>query len=246
MPPRFIPARAGNTCRRSRRDAGAAVHPRAGGEHLTRLHGLFLHCGSSPRGRGTRLRPHPPARGHRFIPARAGNTGGMSSGTGGITVHPRAGGEHRPSFGIGRQPFGSSPRGRGTRPRARARHGGQRFIPARAGNTSPASGPARCPSVHPRAGGEHLCAEHRPACLVGSSPRGRGTRGADALRPPREPVHPRAGGEHSWQQVLTSRLLGSSPRGRGTLGRGIGREDGDRFIPARAGNTRCRLARRCC
>ena len=58
------------------------------------------------------------------------------------------------------------------------------------------------------------------------------------------PVHPRAGGEHSTPTDEPSSTRGSSPRGRGTpLGDDLV-QVGIRFIPARAGNTPSRPARR--
>ena len=192
--------------------------------------------GSSPRVRGTRIDA---ARGEdeaRFIPARAGNTGYRSQGGRMSRVHPRACGEHsgqRPS-----EPgtSGSSPRVRGTRGVGRSLAHQERFIPARAGNTSPRSRRSSATAVHPRACGEHGL--NFPACLRhgGSSPRVRGTpvvgagerdvyrfipaRAGNTRRGPgsrrRTPVHPRACGEHLTGSVVSEGWRGSSPRVRGT------------------------------
>ena len=160
--------------------------------------------------------------------------------------------------------YGSSPRGRGTRPgphRGRAR---LRFIPARAGNTARPSRSPLPPPVHPRAGGEHARSVEGALNRAGSSPRGRGTPAEQALSesvyrfiPARAgntsnrvrvaaapSVHPRAGGEHSRACDCAWRVVGSSPRGRGTLLGLVAGEDGGRFIPARAGNTKywCTIA----
>ena len=93
---------------------------------------------SSPRGRGTPRDSMHRRHGRRFIPARAGNT--LSPATGAITesVHPRAGGEHTWDSGREQVFNGSFPRGRGTLRGMLHRKLAQRFIPARAGNTSPA------------------------------------------------------------------------------------------------------------
>ena len=149
-PRRFIPAQAGNT------GQFASERP--------------LFAGSSPRRRGTlvdrgggRLRLGP----DRFIPAQAGNTP-AAAGFGAAshapsTVHPRAGGEHRRRAGSCAISWtGSSPRRRGTRRSAAASRfvtgTSHRFIPAQAGNTCPSSEhqPSVSPTVHPRAGGEHI------------------------------------------------------------------------------------------
>ena len=152
---------------------------------------------------------------------------------------------------------GSSPRGRGTLSHGLHDIGGNRFIPARAGNTHLPKGPGFPGPVHPRAGGEHMRRHTNCRRGHGSSPRGRGTRQGASYRclwrwfiparagntdpaprggPPAS-VHPRAGGEHAADDVVWDGADGSSPRGRGTR-----EEDGrrvrlHRFIPARAGNT---------
>ena len=257
---RFIPARAGNTLCAFVRCRTRSVHPRAGGEHFYIEMIVPIVDGSSPRGRGTRLPRTLDAKLQRFIPARAGNTRWKRPRASCATVHPRAGGEHRP---LGYQLVyvgGSSPRGRGTPCSRASGTPALRFIPARAGNTPyPRHRLPRIP-VHPRAGGEHHCPTCAPMPFPGSSPRGRGTpdmayagatyprfipaRAGNTRpgRPPRRspPVHPRAGGEHMTGAPPLTDTSGSSPRGRGTRPyrgscRGV-----HRFIPARAGNTASR------
>ena len=219
----------------------APVHPRAGGEHpLRRFILLFMR----------ELR--------RFIPARAGNTRWTRWRGVHATVHPRAGGEHGRTRCCPKTLGGSSPRGRGTH---LDRHGDAhpiRFIPARAGNTTMRRARPSPRAVHPRAGGEHPPVAAVPYAADGSSPRGRGTRTGsafdDALHrfiPARagntlprgraragRAVHPRAGGEHTSAVAVAPVLIGSSPRGRGTPPSRQRRALSDRFIPARAGNTR--------
>ena len=158
---------------------------------------------------------------------------------------------------------GSSPRGRGTRDGEAHRMGRERFIPARAGNTSAACRRRIARSVHPRAGGEHGSLGWNTCRVVGSSPRGRGTLSVPLTscrrsrfiparagntrwwRWPRcqRSVHPRAGGEHSSVKQMSGRDYGSSPRGRGTHRGGAALGAHGRFIPARAGNTRPARAR---
>ena len=153
---RFIPAPAGNTLRDRAAPRTGPVHPRACGEHP----GMIVHSGdyygSSPRLRGTPVAEPSLASPFRFIPAPAGNTTRPSGRGTSLPVHPRACGEHIEELPHGDGRSGSSPRLRGT-PEGGARvcrH--QRFIPAPAGNTRPAGGSAPCPSVHPRACGEHI------------------------------------------------------------------------------------------
>jgi len=173
--------------------------------------------GSSPRARGISTRSRTSAR------ERA--------------VHPRGRGEHsRPSL-CSQSSGGSSPRARGTRPR-------------------PCPWPS-CAAVHPRGRGEHRYDGRSCAGRCGSSPRARGTHGLRHLAGPHRrfipagagntlgrsarrrcaAVHPRGRGEHPGSYISTVTLAGSSPRARGTQRLLHGRADGERFIPADAGNT---------
>ena len=165
----------GTRCRPRSTAPVATVHPRAGGEHSIENRCSRGATGSSPRGRGTHDLGRHVARCRRFIPARAGNTLSQDREGTPRSVHPRAGGEHTPKGRAGQFYAGSSPRGRGTRVQPRRRHSPRRFIPARAGNTPTGHRRCRRKSVHPRAGGEHLCEEMNIGLLIGSSPRGRGT-----------------------------------------------------------------------
>ena len=152
---RFIPARAGNTMRITFGICATSVHPRTGGEHLSRYTTPASTPGSSPHGRGTQRSRDKEAHEYRFIPARAGNTpawpdsryrspvhparAGNTFGTVAVMrsapVHPRTGGEHCRATHGGPMSGGSSPHGRGT-PGNHERHvAADRFIPARAGNT---------------------------------------------------------------------------------------------------------------
>ena len=133
--------------------------------------------GSSPRGRGTLNEQACTGCGVWFIPARAGNAAFSIDGFGRSRVHPRAGGErsarrHRtPAFA------GSSPRGRGTPHKREVQLKEWRFIPARAGNADVKPFSCGRLAVHPRAGGERVLIPKDRHRSIGSSPRGRGTRG---------------------------------------------------------------------
>ena len=173
---RFIPARAGNTDAGCGAGHGGPVHPRSRGEHSIPVAPVAWIAGSSPLARGTRwagtVRPSP----RRFIPARAGNTAASCAHPAGTTVHPRSRGEHqhptRPCSG-GR---GSSPLARGTLEHDVAEVDQDRFIPARAGNTSRCWPRTPAASVHPRSRGEHVPGLGALRGAAGSSPLARGTR----------------------------------------------------------------------
>ena len=133
---RFIPAWAGNTTGRVPMTVSRTVHPRVGGEHSLRILTLPSVAGSSPRGRGTRVRIADCQCQSRFIPAWAGNTQALQSVAIRSSVHPRVGGEHSSASHIHCQHHGSSPRGRGTRYSSCTLRLRDWFIPAWAGNTS--------------------------------------------------------------------------------------------------------------
>ena len=133
---RFIPARAGNTPSSASSHWTTTVHPRSRGEHFEETDRESGYVGSSPLARGTHARRRLPWRLMRFIPARAGNTAPPYGAGRGGTVHPRSRGEHRLADTHAPASSGSSPLARGTRLHAPGRHDAQRFIPARAGNTT--------------------------------------------------------------------------------------------------------------
>jgi len=155
---------------------------------------------------------------------------------------------------------GSSPRVRGTASIPFRSSLPRRFIPACAGNRSGAKRKSPVRSVHPRVCGEQfgvVCSTCFPA---GSSPRVRGT-GVTAQNPncdwrfipacagnSHQPdptpshaaVHPRVCGEQSATRPATCSAIGSSPRVRGTARAARAALGVGRFIPACAGNSRCR------
>ena len=152
---------------------------------------------------------------------------------------------------------GSSPRARGTARDRSARPDRHRFIPACAGNSAPAAGPAGRSPVHPRVRGEQAVCTVKKGTLVGSSPRARGTAvGADGAVVESRfipacagnshmalaiisfgTVHPRVRGEQYRLRVGNYRVFGSSPRARGTGGTRRRCACRTRFIPACAGNS---------
>ena len=97
-----------------------------------------------------------------------------------------------------------------------------RFIPARAGNTR-MLGPVT--SLPP-----------------GSSPLARGTHTRPRCSWLAWAVHPRSRGEHQPQPSQPNPLCGSSPLARGTPLHPLHLAAHDRFIPARAGNTKCKTS----
>ena len=158
---------------------------------------------------------------------------------------------------------GSSPRGRGKLYMSSPIRSVVGLIPARAGKTSPKTRPpAKC-AAHPRAGGENDRDTDTPVSFTGSSPRGRGKRGDQAVKGlddrliparagktkrrrltrPLTRAHPRAGGENHGHVSRPRGEPGSSPRGRGKLVNWPRVVVDTRLIPARAGKTPARPRR---
>ena len=161
-----------------------------------------------------------------------------------LAAHPRAGGENSSHSSRSSAPPGSSPRGRGKRPSTKKDPRPYGLIPARAGKTASSCRARVDRAAHPRAGGEN--AEHRadPVDESGSSPRGRGKRGAVVVSQSRNAAHPRAGGENLINAGVEVLNAGSSPRGRGKLANAVPGASGKRLIPARAGKTGPRAGQR--
>ena len=235
---RVIPAWAGNTTRLLPEYTLCTGHPRVGGEHPSVSAANPARSGSSPRGRGTHRTPPPIGSLNRVIPAWAGNTRRLPDRSADRSGHPRVGGEHqhfrvRPS-----DKLGSSPRGRGTRREQPAVAKVVRVIPAWAGNTWRRSRTRTSIPGHPRVGGEHYAVASLVWVMIGSSPRGRGTRRGDHRQERNKRVIPAWAGN-----TLPSLTIGfltafwSSPRGRGTRPLSKFVRYRERVIPAWAGNT---------
>ena len=193
----------------------------------------------------------------RFIPARAGNRAMLKKRKIPHKVHPRACGEQQSVATMISVLSGSSPRVRGTDYVVTHVVKKERFIPARAGNSTPTETRGTVPPVHPRACGEQGALSNHQRPRFGSPPRVRGT-GVD--RRPRHDqnrfiparagnspvinagskvltVHPRACGEQEHGRWMPKPADGSSPRVRGTARHYRGGDLPPRFIPARAGNS---------
>ena len=178
-------------------------------------------------------------------------------------VHPRACGEQISAVSSGFSSTGSSPRVRGTVKYLNTGSEQDRFIPARAGNRLTFGCRTGSTPVHPRACGEQYFGPYSIVTQDGSSPRVRGTdrpsrgdgrwfiparagnRARAAVWMRADSVHPRACGEQVFAEDRALLTSGSSPRVRGTGFLYLDRTIRHRFIPARAGNRRRALPRRC-
>ena len=134
----------------------------------------------------------------------------------------------------------------------------QGIIPAHAGNTVTRVRTSPLSRDHPRVCGEHSTIKNSGSCVLGSSPRMRGTPKSTAKRAKQAGIipayagntdhrhahyggirdHPRVCGEHAMSFPYSNRSMGSSPRMRGTRAAGRDEAEGSGIIPAYAGNTR--------
>ncbi len=172
---RFIPARAGNTADCHLHRSPVPVYPRSRGEHIHSAAVRHGANGLSPLARGTPQVDTVTLKRERFIPSRAGNTCCSSSKMQPVAVYPLSRGEHPKFSTVPFLPSGLSPLARGTPSSLTRTVGIHRFIPARAGNTTPFLLRQGVPSVYPRSRGEHSNAAIHPAKSIGLSPLARGT-----------------------------------------------------------------------
>ena len=131
-------------------------HPRACGANHAIARSCGVGNGSSPRVRGKQVVAVLEHAGQRIIPARAGQTWARPRWRLSDPDHPRACGANISGCPSRTSLTGSSPRVRGKpvgAPTVRVR---RRIIPARAGQTPPATCPSHTPPDHPRACGANL------------------------------------------------------------------------------------------
>ena len=233
------------------------AHPRSRGENLGPLVSGRKHKGSSPLTRGK----HPPGQHRRgwrgLIPAHAGKTGVMWSGSGLSGAHPRSRGENHAAIDWVARSEGSSPLTRGKRHEPHPRREGLRLIPAHAGKTGSKLPTRGLPRAHPRSRGENSRWKSGERRSRGSSPLTRGKRvgsvvfaGVGGLIPAHAgktgpcarwscgyAAHPRSRGENVEQAVSEGRLRGSSPLTRGKRIVSSARVIVIGLIPAHAGKT---------
>ena len=133
----LIPAHAGKTQQRRRREPCGRAHPRSRGENLVRKAGNAVDEGSSPLTRGKRSSACTARHRPRLIPAHAGKTRSWMSRHLSFQALPRSRGENLRVVEIDSQPWGSSPLTRGKQPERRQTMPISRLIPAHAGKTHP-------------------------------------------------------------------------------------------------------------
>ncbi len=217
----------------------SSVHPRSCGKYLLMPCVTASTAGSSPLVREILFDLLAGVEQLRFIPARAGNTSRRPRRSPASSVHPRSCGKYHLMGKDRVRHVGSSPLVREIRVVGAGVALGRRFIPARAGNTSwPRTPTTRC-TVHPRSCGKYVHGVQRLRQELRFIPARAGNTGRLAGLAMLRAVHPRSCGKYGGGEGGERQVRGSSP-----LVREIRRHSGAatrpaRFIPARAGNTRC-------
>ena len=174
LPPRIIPALAGNTSTTSTRSCSTKDHPRSRGEYGTPPAPPPSGKGSSPLSRGILGLDAGLAVGDRIIPALAGNTSTSPSTYSDWWDHPRSRGEYWVYQFCSRYTAGSSPLSRGIQLERVAMAQRHRIIPALAGNTCLGVSTLGPGGDHPRSRGEYRPGRLQGARVGGSSPLSRG------------------------------------------------------------------------
>ncbi len=172
---RFIPARAGNRLSCAMASALLSVYPHSRGEQKSCAHAMCTRRGLSPLARGTVTVRGSTLDPHRFIPARAGNSQPGDDLLIYWTVYPRSRGEQTEYLGKARETGGLSPLARGTGHGCHRLHICDRFIPARAGNSSSTLNSSISTAVYPRSRGEQNSRQREQRTRRGLSPLARGT-----------------------------------------------------------------------
>ena len=239
-------------------------HPRGCGAHRVAKSGMAVLTGSSPRVRGSRELVAYFLYGSGIIPAGAGLTWTAIRGAACAKDHPRGCGAHLCRTTRLSSAAGSSPRVRGSHPTTSQPSCFRGIIPAGAGLTQGWRYPGRWVWDHPRGCGAHR--QNRPDSISckGSSPRVRGSQvrlisliEAHGIIPAGAGFtvgvvanrsyswdHPRGCGAHSNFIDKIRLQRGSSPRVRGSPFRTYATNPRPGIIPAGAGLTTDRMARR--
>ena len=260
----IIPARAGFTPAGDRAVGPVEDHPRSRGVYLHKATEDFVNDGSSPLARGLPRERADRRDPHRIIPARAGFTPSRPAGTPPPGDHPRSRGVYTVTGPAMRSSAGSSPLARGLPRSAPTPPPRRRIIPARAGFTASSAMASISWWDHPRSRGVYGQSPSPRWRRRGSSPLARGLRrrvvaggqhpriiparaGFTAARDRGRgqlPDHPRSRGVYAQPWPPRRRRRGSSPLARGLLAILCGECSAWRIIPARAGFTARRGARR--
>ena len=254
---RLIPAHAGKTHGSAALRPSRAAHPRSRGENPSRTGQLVGGWGSSPLTRGKLGTAAAAKRLGRLIPAHAGKTETLSSGTTSLAAHPRSRGENGCGSPDVPRCTGSSPLTRGKPVAASWLGKVAGLIPAHAGKTLAPTPEAPARPAHPRSRGENRRTSCWRLTTRGSSPLTRGKlRGRRVARcrarliPAHAgktkasfasvtslPAHPRSRGENCRESWSRSSRKGSSPLTRGKRESNPPSPACVGLIPAHAGKT---------
>ena len=210
----LIPAHAGKTRVAAPSAWPRRAHPRSCGENVPEVPHALEDEGSSPLMRGKRSILFEDVETPGLIPAHAGKTRPMPSGTRAPRAHPRSCGENALARTWAASVGGSSPlmRGKpGFRSAFRSRPG---LIPAHAGKTTSSSSAFSLTRAHPRSRGENTASFFGSADTLGSSPLMRGKPAHSVFDAPTVGLIPTHAGK-TGLRTNAERLQGAHPRSCG-------------------------------
>ena len=170
----IIPAHAGQTKQCASACTDGTDHPRTCGANFFSSACSRIAGGSSPHMRGKLGGTLRTLKSQRIIPAHAGQTRTLNSGSTVVKDHPRTCGANLLSTPGPSVRIGSSPHMRGKHRAGRRRPDVLRIIPAHAGQTFPANRHRSASSDHPRTCGANYMGSVLMVTHTGSSPHMRG------------------------------------------------------------------------
>ena len=224
LPAGIIPARAGFTRSGSGRARSPRDHPRSRGVYAAVGAWPAASAGSSPLARGLQS--------------------GRVTSSHNWQDHPRSRGVYRAASGRRSMTSGSSPLARGLLDRGHYRRGRRGIIPARAGFTPVGADDSPKPGDHPRSRGVYLHAGFEHGVRLGIIPARAGFTDYQQSIAAINADHPRSRGVYSTGITRRIQVIGSSPLARGLRRCHLSILDRSGIIPARAGFTAHRPARR--
>ena len=255
LAPGSIPASAGEPAMGRSAATAGWVYPRECGGTFLMSPRALRNCGLSPRVRGNHGRRGRRGPGEGSIPASAGEPSRRRTWWRGTRVYPRECGGTVTTLDSSCSRPGLSPRVRGNRRRVRGGVGEEGSIPASAGEPRPQGPRPGVRWVYPRECGGTPPLASVDASTTGLSPRVRGNRGGERRdqvfvgsipasagepleaqgRRRQDRVYPRECGGTNCVRTYSTPRQGLSPRVRGNRRRRFLRRNGERSIPASAG-----------
>ncbi len=212
---RSIPTGVGTTSSVCRPPLCPAVHPHGRGDNLAGTAQNASGYGPSPRAWGQPDRGRVMIALGRSIPTGVGTTSGVSTKSGGPSVHPHGRGDNASDSNSAAKVIGPSPRAWGQQGTETGQLRLERSIPTGVGTTARCRSSAFCRTVHPHGRGDNAARSRHDDEIGGPSPRAWGQPSGNAASPlPFRSIPTGVGTTHA-ERTCWRPLLGPSPRAWG-------------------------------